>query len=81
MFHAPMGRFQLNQNIELPLFSVFTVLVFFPVGLSLLLHLLPVLLRVKTVETFTPSKNCRRCNTNERPTGKNTRIEWDYGEN
>ena len=28
MFHAPMGRFQLDQNFELPLFSVFTVVQF-----------------------------------------------------
>jgi hypothetical protein len=28
MFHAPMGRFQLDQNLELPLFSVFTVVPF-----------------------------------------------------
>ena len=28
MFHALMGRFQLNQNFELPLFSVFTIVLF-----------------------------------------------------
>ena len=50
MSHAPMGRFQLDQNFQLPLFSVFahSVVVFVPVGLSLLLQHLPqVLLGVK----------------------------------
>ena len=28
MFHASVGRLQLNQNFELPLFSVFTVIPF-----------------------------------------------------
>ena len=37
MFHAPMGRFHLNQIFELPLFqfspSSYSIVVLFPVGL------------------------------------------------
>ena len=33
------------------------------------------------VETSTSNKTSRRCNNNERPTGKNTTIECDDGEN
>ena len=33
MFYAPMGRFQLESKLELPLFSGFTVVLFVPVGL------------------------------------------------
>ena len=94
MFHTPMGRFQLDQNFELLLFSVVNVVpfncVFFPVGLSFLLHLLQVLLGVEvstvarpgrpSVETSTPNKTYRRCNKKERPTGKNTIINWEEGE-
>ena len=34
-----------------------------------------------TVETSTPNNTCWRCNNNERPTGINTTIEWEDGEN
>ena len=71
-----MGRFQLNQNSKLPLFSVFAVVPF-----NCCVYSCKPFVVIKTVETFIPNKICRRCNNNERPTGINTTIEWDDGEN
>jgi hypothetical protein len=44
MFHAPMGRFQLESKLELPAFSGFTVqlVVFVPEGLKI--KAIPILL-------------------------------------
>ena len=87
MFHAPMGRFKLDQNFELPLFSVFTVVPF-----NCCVHSCRPFVAITTsaglvgckgcrVETSTPNKPCRRCNSNEIPTGMNITIEWDDGKN
>ena len=82
MFHAPMGRFQL----ELPFSpSSHSIVVFFPIGLSSLLrHFQQVLLGVEvssvswlgqltvnypnqgTQETSTPNKTCWKCHDNDK---------------
>ena len=89
MFHAPMGRFKLDQIFELPLISFLTVVPFnccinscrpFVVITSsaglvgcrgFYCH------SVSAVDHWSSN----RCNNNERPTGMNTKIQWDGGEN
>ena len=75
MFHAPMGRFQL-EPIILPVFppsSHLRVVCFFPIGFTLLIqHFQQVLWVLKLL--LSPEKS------GERPTGqKHTTVRWNDG--